>query len=73
MSRSAHLVSADIEVPGAEVPPDVREWLVSRGWSDGFVNGNLLWTASGNYMNLTWEQAVAVEMYRFITLGGHHG
>lgn len=52
----------------ADCPYDIVDFLNGRGWTQ---NHSARW-ASTNYVHneMTWEQAVAVEFYRFITLGG---
>lgn len=71
MSRSIDIPM--ISIPGAEVPPDVRGWLQTRGWYPIRANGNEVWTChrSSNLLNFTWEQAVAYEFYLFAALGGN--
>jgi hypothetical protein len=59
-----------------EAPSDVIAWLHHRGWFSSnqygyFTRNDVM--HDGQTLNLTWEQAIAYEMYKIITIGGHSG
>lgn len=63
--------SIGVELPGSKCPPDIHEWLVSLGWYSTrehcFSNSR----GSTGYYDLHWNEAVVVELYRIVTIGGH--
>lgn len=64
-----------LDFPGVEPPSEIRTFLNARGWTRSDSNGLEGWFygASSELMGFTWEQAVAYEYYRFVTLGGVNG
>ncbi len=61
----------DVEIPRyTECPRDVYLFLTGRGWGD-MSNGDItLFSRPKSETLHTWEQAVAIEFYEFISLGG---
>jgi hypothetical protein len=51
----------------APCPGDIHTFLTARAWSN---NGDDWQNQQKGRYSMTWEQAVAVEFYEFITLGG---
>ncbi len=60
-----------VDLPlSAECPLDIRDWLLSLGW---YITGNAEFNCSVgsvNYYQMTWSEAVSVETYRLLTIGG---
>lgn len=57
-------------------PDDLLKWLHHRGWQSSanygyFVRNDV--RRDGLMLDLTWEQAIAYEMYKIITIGGYDG
>lgn len=55
-------------------PPEVRDWLAARGWAQaGPTTWNVARSAYANEelktFDMTWEQAVAYEAFRFLNIG----
>lgn len=55
-----------------ELPPDqLRSYLLANGWQEGNLSG-MPKLQNKKYVCrwYTWEQAMAIEFHRFITIGG---
>lgn len=60
--------SMQIQRQGDPAPSDVKMFLAERGWyNNGDTWGNSRHAVGSGF---TWEQAVAYEFMKFITLGG---
>lgn len=60
-------------MPQSVTPADITNFLISRGWTEyGPFDDVWKHTAKG-HSELSWEQAMAIEFYEFITLGGASG
>lgn len=62
---------SQLNIPGATPPSDVQVWLANRGWYSMQEGGTTVFSHSSyNVSECTWEQAVAYEFFRFVSLGG---
>ena len=52
-----------------EPPAEIREWLSARGWQCATYCSH----SKYDVHSFSWEQAVAFEAYKFLTIGGHRG
>lgn len=59
-----------VQDDSASCPGDIHSFLTARYWSN---NGSDWQNHQKGRSNMTWEQAVAVEFFEFITIGGAHG
>lgn len=72
-----HVVSGDTITLGqvypttVRCPDDIRIFLSAQGWATPWGHSNdTVRFSRDTYQDFTWEQAMAVEFYKFITLGG---
>lgn len=49
-------------------PPEIRKYLESVGWTQS--SEWPYWFYNEDFPALTWEQAMAIEYYKFVTIGG---
>lgn len=62
------------QTPAIPTPIDVQNFLFARGWTEVGPSSQDLWTHNGKQrFVMTWEQAMAIEFFEFITIGGAHG
>lgn len=67
---SYHLEPGDqitIGSPESPAPSDIQTFLTGRGWN---TVGTRFQHNAKDRWHMTWEQAVAIEFYEFITIGG---
>lgn len=64
----------DLPQPGHERgPEEIRGFLFSRAWLTADFDpttGQQLWAHTAHPGYFSWSEAVAIEFYKFITLGG---
>lgn len=55
------------EVPHPPVPFEIANFLMSRDWRYDAKDHRY---SNGSHTDMRWDEAMAIEFYKFITLGG---
>lgn len=69
LTMSRRHVEGVLEITGgADCPPQIVTFLSARGW--GNLNNEVFAHGAKGFNGMSWEQALAIEFYEFITIGG---